>query len=52
MNDPNYLDVTAFVDNLDFVNAADLFDDVASIDFADVGIDSNEIDKADKEEGE
>jgi len=50
MNDPNYLDVPAFVDNLDFVHAADLFDDVAGIDFDSVGIDSNETDTADEGE--
>ena len=50
MNDPNYFDVNSFVDNLHDVMDFGVFGDVASIDFADVGIDSNEIDKADNDE--
>jgi len=50
MND--YLDVSAFVDSLDSFDDFGVFGDVASIDFAGVGIDSNEIDKADNEESE
>ena len=48
MND--YLDVNAFVDSLDSFDDFGVFGDVASIDFADVGIDSNETDKADETE--
>ena len=50
MND--YLDVNAFVDSLDDVMDFGVFGDVGSLDFDSVGIDSNETDKADKEEGE
>jgi len=50
MND--YLDINAFVDSLDDVMDFGVFGDVASIDFADVGIDSSETDKADKDETE
>ena len=48
MND--YLDINAFVDSLDDVMDFGVFGDVASIDFDSVGIDSNEIDKADETE--
>ena len=48
MND--YLDINAFVDSLDDVMDFGVFGDVAGIDFAGVGIDSNEIDKADETE--
>ena len=48
MND--YLDINAFVDSLDDVMDFGVFGDVGSLDFADVGIDSNETDKADIEE--
>ena len=48
MND--YLDINAFVDSLDSFDDFGVFGDVASIDFADVGIDSNETDKADETE--
>ena len=48
MND--YLDVNAFVDSLDSFDDFGVFGDVASIDFTDVGIDSNETDKADETE--
>ena len=48
MND--YLDINAFVDSLDDVMDFGVFGDVASLDFADVGINSNEIDKADETE--
>ena len=50
MND--YLDVNAFVDSLDDVMDFGVFGDVGSLDFDSVGIDSNEIDKADKDETE
>ncbi len=50
MND--YLDINAFVDSLDDVMDFGVFGDVASIDFDSVGINSNEIDKADKDETE
>jgi len=50
MNDPSYFDVNSFVDNLHDVMDFGVFGDVASIDFADVGIDSNENDKADNDE--
>jgi hypothetical protein len=52
MNDPSYFDVNSFVDSLDDVMDFGVFGDVASIDFADVGINSNETDKADSDEGE
>jgi hypothetical protein len=45
MND--YLDINAFVDSLDDVMDFGVFGDVGSLDFDSVGIDSNEIDKAD-----
>ena len=48
MND--YLDVNAFVDSLDSFDDFGVFGDVGNLDFADVGIDSNEIDKADETE--
>ena len=48
MND--YLDVNAFIDSLDDVMDFGVFGDVGSLDFDSVGIDSNEIDKADIEE--
>jgi len=48
MND--YLDINAFVDSLDDVMDFGVFGDVGSLDFASVGIDSNEIDKADETE--
>jgi len=48
MND--YLDINAFVDSLDDVMDFGVFGDVGSLDFDSVGIDSNEIDKADIEE--
>ena len=48
MND--YLDINAFVDSLDDVMDFGVFGDVAGIDFAGVGIDSNETDKADEAE--
>jgi len=52
MNDPSYFDVNSFVDNLDDVMDFGVFGDVASIDFAGVGIDSNESDNADIDEKE
>ena len=48
MND--YLDINAFVDSLDSFDDFGVFGDVGSIDFAGVGIDSNEPDEADTEE--
>ena len=48
MND--YLDINAFVDSLDDVMDFGVFGDVGSLDFNSVGIDSNEIDKADETE--
>ena len=48
MND--YLDINAFVDSLDDVMDFGVFGDVGSLDFAGVGIDSNETDKADETE--
>ena len=48
MND--YLDINAFVDSLDDVMDFGVFGDVGHLDFADVGIDSNETDKADEGE--
>jgi len=48
MND--YLDINAFVDSLDDVMDFGVFGDVGSLDFDSVGIDSNEIDKADETE--
>jgi hypothetical protein len=48
MND--YLDINAFVDSLDSFDDFGVFGDVGSIDFASVGIDSNENDKADNDE--
>ena len=48
MND--YLDINAFVDNLDDVMDFGVFGDVAGIDFAGVGIDTSETDKADNDE--
>ena len=48
MND--YLDVSAFVDSLDSFDDFGVFGDVGSLDFASVGIDSNETDNADEEE--
>ena len=48
MND--YLDINAFVDSLDDVMDFGVFGDVGNLDFADVGIDSNETDKADETE--
>ena len=50
MNDPSYFDVNNFVDSLHEFDDFGVFGDVASIDFADVGIDSNETDKADEGE--
>ena len=50
MND--YLDVNAFVDSLDDVMDFGVFGDVGNLDFDSVGIDSNEIDKADIDEKE
>ena len=50
MNDPSYFDVNSFVDSLDDVMDFGVFGDVAGIDFAGVGIDSNETDKADEAE--
>jgi len=50
MNDPDYFDVNSFVDNLHDVMDFGVFGDVASIDFADVGINSNETDSADEGE--
>ena len=50
MND--YLDINAFVDSLDDVMDFGVFGDVGSLDFDSVGIDSNEIDKADKDVSE
>ena len=50
MNDPSYFDVNSFVDSLDDVMDFGVFGDVASIDFDSVGINSNEIDKADETE--
>ena len=48
MND--YLDVNAFVDSLDSFDDFGVFGDVGNLDFADVGIDSNETDTADETE--
>ena len=48
MND--YLDINAFVDSLDDVMDFGVFGDVGNLDFDSVGIDSNEIDKADETE--
>jgi len=43
MNDPNYLDVNAFVDTLDDFNDFGVFGDVqAEIDFTELGIESEE----------
>ena len=50
MND--YLDINAFVDSLDDVMDIGVFGDVGNLDFADVGINSNEIDEADKDGSE
>jgi hypothetical protein len=50
MNDPNYFDVNSFVDSLDSFEDFGVFGDVGSLDFDSVGIDSNEIDKADEGE--
>ena len=50
MND--YLDINAFVDSLDDVMDFGVFGDVGNLDFDSVGIDSNETDKADKDETE
>jgi len=50
MND--YLDVNAFVDSLDDVMDFGVFGDVGNLDFDSVGINSNETDKADKDETE
>jgi len=52
MNDPSYFDVNNFVDSLHDFEDFGVFGDVASIDFDSVGIDSNETDKADKDETE
>ncbi len=50
MND--YLDINAFVDSLDSFDDFGVFGDVGSLDFDSVGINSNEIDKADIDEKE
>ncbi len=50
MND--YLDINAFVDSLDDVMDFGVFGDVGNLDFDSVGISSNEIDSADKDESE
>ena len=50
MND--YLDINAFVDSLDDVMDFGVFGDVGNLDFDSVGINSNETDKADKDETE
>ena len=50
MND--YLDINAFVDSLDDVMDFGVFGDVGNLDFDSVGINSNEIDEADKDVSE
>ena len=48
MND--YLDINNFVDSLDSFDDFGVFGDIGNIDFASVGIDSNENDNADSDE--
>ena len=50
MNDPSYFDVNNFVDSLHDFDDFGVFGDVGNLDFAGVGIDSNETDKADETE--